>query len=340
VSVVMIGVMKSIMKGISASFVMLAIVGCGRGGAKPDSNGGFIIPGRSDKYLGVSKTFGPSVVYSGEWEAEIGQRPWSAHFYPVSSNALFDGSSSPLRKYDEYLKKAHNQAVSSAKFERERLYDPGASDEVNLSKAWAIASILEQEPRKPITLNEIQFQVGDLKALLIKSYEVLEGAGILGEVNDGGEGIDAMDLYPDQFHRYLQIMLGEKRQAFVLDTFASPEAWYRPAYRAFSKIAADAGDPRLMHVETWVWLADLNVPDPNFVGTVPLIQTYTYDLYGEPRSDGGLEVRYGVWTDVSATEHPDFVMQLPIEKKRKSRNEELKIDRIDELLGKARQSGG
>ena len=75
--------------------------------------------------------------------------------------------------------------------------------------------------------------------------------------------------------------------------------------------------------------------------TGAITQTYSYDLFGNLRPDGSLEVVYGTWTDTmdgpipvsSLRFHPDFVSIMPKTKKLGSRNSKIDPEIVREILG-------
>jgi hypothetical protein len=131
------------------------------------------------------------------------------------------------------------------------------------------------------------------------------------------------DVYPEQFHKFMQAELFEKRQPFIIDYDAGIEVWNVPAYRASVEIKAEPTNKYLLHVTTWLFTADAQVDDFNFIGTKEIIREYTYDLYGYPQNDGSFLVKHGVWTDRSRMDHPDYLIPKPSFISRKSKNTEI-----------------
>jgi len=312
-------------------------------------DGALIVPERRAAQTEVTRLFGESTVRPGSFYWESDKKPWSAYWYPHLDPILFDnaraGRSAPIEKYDQYLKKAHKLSSKATKAE-ETLFKARvrADSGDGLCMAWAKAAILEDEPEYGAVLNDIDFRVGDIKALLIKSYEAFEGHRILGERNQGNNRPDYMDLYPDQLHRFMQIYLEEQRKPFIMDHDATTSVWNVPVFRAAGSVTQDASNPHLLHVEVLIgyagFLDDRNGrPAVDSVGRKSENRLYTYDLYGEPLGNNSWRIKYGVWTGRSENDHPDYVVLMPETGKRKSFNAELDVEKIDEITHRAKQEG-
>jgi hypothetical protein len=284
----------------------------------------------------VTDAFGPLVVYEGTFDAQSKTQPWSAWWYPLNKTDLFktaDGTPAPLQVYDQYVSQVkHLQSPSAADYEANRLYDPNASSWEGLCNAWSAASLFEPEPTHAGQLGGITFSVGDLKALLLKTYEVVDGLKQFGQRYNGERGDDYEDIYPDQFHKFLQHELFEKRRPFIMDEDPGVAVWNMPVWKTTTSIAKDEHDPEVMHVDTWVFGASEFVNSVDYVGTLTVATEYTYDLYGYPRPDGAFHVVYGVWTGKSMDWHPDFVVELPEKPAHHSKNTALDNGIVSEII--------
>jgi hypothetical protein len=298
------------------------------------------IPERVQKLQQVTETYGPLSVHEGEVEAEAAVRPWSAYWYPADQPILFQGTRdnpAPLEKYDQFVRKVHKKDSGAAAFERRQFETTRPDAWQGLCNAWAKAALLEPEPTKGIEVDGIRLSVGDLKALLIKSYELVEGTLFYGERNNGDRAAEYDDIYADQFHRFVQAELMEKRRAFAMDVDPGPQVWNSPVWRVLTRLAQDPADKHRMNVETWLFMADYNVPNLDYVGTISVARRYTYDLYGYQRPGGAFDVAYGIWTGDSVEDHPDFVTWVPETKAvRRSVNPDVDPAIVDELLAKSR----
>jgi hypothetical protein len=292
-------------------------------------------PHRNPEFTTATTQLGALYVTEGLFDSEASQKPWSSWWYPVKDTSLFESADhqlSPLEKYDLYMQRSRlHPSVHSALFERQNIYDPNADSWEGHCDAWALAAITEPEPTHAIDVNGIHFSVGDLKALLIKTYEVPTGLIQFGQRYNGTSESIYEDIYPDQFHRILQVQLFEKHKAFIMDKDASIAVWNTPVWKSYSKIVVD-GDPHVLHVTTWLVGADPHVEDLNFVGTREVDFEYHYDLMGNRETDGRFLVLFGKWTGDSVQDHPDFLTLAPDQVKTKSRNTQIDSEEVGRLF--------
>lgn len=276
------------------------------------------------------------VVKLGERTTEATKKPWSSWWYPLWQDTLFKGKNgelSTLEKYDTYNATYGRRRTAAAAYERDNVYDPRAASWSGRCDAWALASILEPEPKRTIQQGNLTFTVGDLKALLLETYEKvprlpLVGARFNGEWNDVYD-----DVAPDDLHRVLEQELFQKRRAFIIDEDAGPEVWNEPAWKAITRIERDANKEDVVHVHTWLFLASPHVEDRNFVGTIEDSREYTYDLIGHWDGDD-FQVKKGRWTDRSQWDHPDYAIVIPERVQRGSFNPQIYPDAVDRILGR------
>jgi hypothetical protein len=302
---------------------------------------GLSIPQRPAEFELVTANYGPLTVYEGEFDAESSVRPWSSWWYPTKDTYLFESRGqrlSPLELYDSYVRKTRQLPGGAALFERERIYDPAAGSWEGLCNAWAIASLMSPEPRRMETIDGITFNVGDQKALLVKTYERVGGLRTYGQRNNGVHGTVFDDIYPDQFHRLIQAELFERGRPFMMDKDPGVAVWNTPIWKASVRTSRDLSDPYVMHVNTWLFGASPFVNYYDYVGTLAVVFEYTYDLYGIPQADGSFQVKYGAWTGESINYHPDFLTVLPEgSAQRSSRNSEIDAVVVDEILSRVRK---
>ncbi|MEK6704275.1 MAG: hypothetical protein AABZ06_00640, partial [Bdellovibrionota bacterium] len=299
-----------------------------------------VVPNRNSALLEATNVYGPLLVAEGEFDSEADVRPWSAWWLPVRSSYLFKGENgefAPLEKYDKYRnKRMLNVGTSNAAgFEREHFYDPDAAPWEGLCNAWATAAVLEREPRKPLTLGDLILSVGDLKALLIKTYESAEGLEYFGQRYDGDSASVYDDIYPDQFHKIIQAVLFEQHRSFIIDKEPGMSVWNIPIWKAHTKIERDSADGRILHVRTWLTGASPFIDDIDYVGTLPLSFEYVYDLYGIYQGDGIFNITHGVWMGPSVDFHPDFVTVMGEKIVHKSRNIEVENSVVSDLVSMA-----
>lgn len=292
---------------------------------------------RPEGLSGATDHYGILRVQDGEWEAESQVRPWSFSWLPTRDTYLFESQppgNSPLEKYDRYVRKAHHDQVHAADYERKNLFDPNAAPWEGLCNAWSVASLMMPEPRTSVTIEGIVFKVGDLKALLVKSFEKVADLRFFGQRFNGDRFGVFDDLYPDQFHRVVVSELVEKRRPFIFDKDPGVAVWNTPAWKAHGRLVRDPNFPQVLHATTWIVGASPFVDDEDHVGTLSVVFEYTYDLWGDWTSQGWFEVRGGSWTGQSLDDHPDFVTVLPEDSQHLSANPEIKWQYVQEILKK------
>jgi len=305
----------------------------------------------------VTTEFGVSTIHLNKlpFKSELAVAsivPWSSWWFPQKEKSLFEdngsGNMATLNKYDLVRKSRDPKLGSAADFERQS-YKPNALAWEGLCDAWSIASISVPEPKHAVTMTirgwnkSVTFEVVDLKALLLKTYEAVDdtafkyyGQKFTGDIN----GWVFPDIFPDQFHRFLEVQLFERKQAFIMDHDPGIEVWNVPVFKANYTIAAIPGEPNSVFVRAWLFSAEQVASDNrSFVGTRVASREYNYVLTGTKNSSGDLVVKAGYWikgpTGIdSRRDHPDYITTIPDSKKlvRRSWNPEIDIKLVDEIL--------
>jgi hypothetical protein len=303
---------------------------CGDAGDEncPDNGGNNSNDGNDDND-NVSSGFREYWIPLGERSAEAKRKPWSSWWYPHWQDTLFEGKNNelaPLQKYDAFSGKA------AAAYEKQTLYDPRAVSWSGLCDAWAIAAIMEPEPTKIVQHGQLTFRIGDLKALLLKTYEKVPPLTNIGSRNNGEWNDVYADVSPAELHQVIEKELIGKQRAFIIDEDAGPEVWNEPAWKVSTRIERVEGKPEIARVRTWLFLASPHVEDRDFVGTQEDSREYTYDLEGRWQGDRFL-VKSGKWTDRSQWDHPDYAAILPERVERGSFNPQIDPTIVDRIVG-------
>jgi len=292
-------------------------------------------------FTGAVSKYGKAVVKEGEIKIRLEKKPWSSWWYPKYETELFqdtdEGEESTLKRYDRYSSKIRTSSGSSRDFEEEEIYKPTSAKWAGLCHAWAIASIMEDEPISPVTKRGIKFRVRDLKALLIKTYERSFPGNEYnyGQRNNGRFGDVYEDIYPEQLHTILNAELFEKKNPFIMDFDAGYQVWNVPVYGARVRVKKDLDNLNVVHVNLLLKTASPFVK-PDFIGTEYDDRPYYYDLYGNWEGDKFI-VDYGVWTKGgrftdSRKAHPDFIAVKPDKLDRKSANKHIDVKVVDQIL--------
>ena len=305
----------------------------------------------------VSAEFGLSLIHMKQLpfhsELAIAKTvPWSSWWFPKKEKTLFDdttaGGMSALKKYDLFRSARVPGSGSAADYER-KSFKPNSLSWEGLCDAWSIASITSPEPKHPVIVKfadpqkSITFDIVDLKALLLKTYEAVDDTTLkyYGQKFTGDEdGWVFPDMFPDQFHRFLEVQLFERKLPFIMDHDPGPEVWNVPVYKANYSIEAVPGSPNSVLVKSWVFSAEqVSADDKSFVGTREASREYNYILTGVKTSSGDLRVNAGYWIKTphgvdSRRDHPDYITTIPNPSKivRKSWNPEIDIKLVDEIL--------
>lgn len=278
------------------------------------------------------------------------ERPWSAWWYPKYEKTLFENlpAESTLEKYDRYrnhyyqivgLGRPPNLATS---IERSQFNARSLSWE-GLCNAWAFVSLLRPEPNKVLLAGIVKFDIADQKALLMKTYEgILDSQiDVYGQKFNGDhDGWIHPDPFPDQFHRFIEEMLINRKKAFIMDHDAGIEIWNVPVYKANYQILPIADRDDAVQVRMWLYSAmPLRKEQMYETGLKETIREYHYVLFGKPLPNGLLEIESGVWiigpngTD-SRKSHPDYFITIPnrAELNRESFNPAIESKLIDQLF--------
>lgn len=283
----------------------------------------------------IFKEYGVLFAKEGEWQKELAVKPWSAYWYPIRSRALFDGpdaEKSPLEKYDDYVKEAHQAQASAAQYEEKTLHKPAAEEWEGHCHAWALASLLYPEPKKPVKRGSVTFSVSDQKALLMKTFEETVVRSF-GERFIDYTRSDWNNIQPHLFHQFVMGELIERGRPFVMNKRPGMEVWSVPVYKAILKIEKDRQNPNVYHAQAWLVGAGLQTSPSDSLETVTEVSHFTYDLFTLPDIFGRDRVYAGKWTGLSVDMHPSILTVLPDRNaQRKSRNIEVKNDWVAEIV--------
>lgn len=106
-----------------------------------------------------------------------------------------------------------------------------------LCHAWTPAAILEDEPLFPVTIDGVTFEISDLKALMITTYDYSRAMVVGGrcktsqvERDENGRIVDdnCRDTNPGTFHVILTNFLGRLGMGFAEDRTYDAQVWNQP----------------------------------------------------------------------------------------------------------------
>jgi hypothetical protein len=95
--------------------------------------------------------------------------------------------------------------------------------------AWSAAAIMDPEPRRAATVNNINWRIGDVKGLLTESW-MEHRSSFFGTRCDSGDftTVECKDVTPAAFHIYFVDQISNKDRSFVIDRFSGDEVWNQP----------------------------------------------------------------------------------------------------------------
>lgn len=300
---------------------------------------------------------------------DTGMQAWSSWWYPKQARDFIgpkEAFKTPiLEKYDKFFN-IKDPAKSALAWELNAEGNRSHSSWEGLCDAWAIASIVHAEPVKPVSFEiskpvdgpkpkpgappaqpqvdkqKITMSIMDLKGLLLKTYEAVpeDQFEFYGEkFLASAEGWIHPDIFPEQFHRLIEMYIGELKKPLVMDRDPGVEVWSIPIYKANYKIEAAPGRPNAVLVRMYLYTAGpVELDNRDFVGTKEVVREYHYMLTGDLDASGRyLNVSGGEWLKTeridSRVNHPDFIFVPKAKKvKRVSYNPNIDIKRIDQIL--------
>ncbi len=306
----------------------------------------------------VTREYGKTVINTKKKQisiksptAEASIKPWSSWWYPRKESALFSPrETSPLGKFDKvrrWIYQGNNKDYPGDSSESEnKFYDPHALAWEGLCDAWSLAAVSVPEPAvaKAINIEDaiVKFSPSDLKALVLKTFEAVDDSQLkyFGQKFTGDhQGWIYPDLFPDQFHRFIEVQLFEKKRAFVMDHDPGPQVWNVPVFKANYVMESLPDKPDTVKVTMWLYTAEPALPAArDIMGTREAVREYHYILEGERKASGEFVVKSGYWIKDNGVDsrmnHPDYFIEVtdPKSLKRKSWNPLIEVQFVDWIL--------
>jgi len=105
--------------------------------------------------------------------------------------------------------------------------------------AWSPAALMEPEPQRPVTVNGVEFTVGDIKALIQNAYDSTSAVMLGGRCNaeeithdvNGSANAECADVNAGSFHIILANFLGIAQLPLVEDRTQNFEVWNQPVLK-------------------------------------------------------------------------------------------------------------
>jgi hypothetical protein len=152
---------------------------------------------------------------SGSARADF--KPWKGYWWPYKSGRLHMGESSPLAKYDRYVKARTGQSPGARQWEKENHKYDGTSWQGHCN-GWAAASILRAEPKRSRydSLSGVRFSVSDLKGLWSEKDKCVRLA-FFGKRFNGRSGDNLKDIFARDFHNTIRYYIGQLGKPVAID---------------------------------------------------------------------------------------------------------------------------
>ena len=229
--------------------------------------------------------------------------PWAGYWWPYTANGIaagnFYGNQSPAGKYD--AARGHKTDAQTWEIRNHGAGVPKVQSWWGHCNGWCAAAALFPEPKQAVTVNGINFGIGDIKGLLSE-------AGMAANADFFGERIDVddasspkyLDTVPDQYFLVLTNYIGKLKQAVLVDRYTGSEVWNQPlaGYKLEYPTTLDylgntpeAPDVYRIMVSSTIWWLDDGVPAD--------VQTHTFD-YEDEDPTGIVQsrtLRMEVWVD-------------------------------------------
>ena len=237
------------------------------------------------------------------------KQPWNAYWWPykrggITRRWISENEPSPIEKMDQVT--GHAQQGIDWEIQKH----PANVDWGGQCDGYAIASVLEPEPRFPVLQNGVCFASGDVQGLL--------GAIYMGDMT--GQRVDVLgrdafdgkregsDLTPALFHIALTNIMGREGQGLYMDIGKHGEIYNKPI-ASYSLKIKQYGDrlevTTTLQIVRYFTEPSITAKDAKLV-TAPMTLTYELELdsYGFIRTDRG------EWTGASTDNHPSS-MKIP-----------------------------
>jgi hypothetical protein len=254
--------------------------------------------------------------------------PWSGYWWPVAKGELMG----PLEKYDTLSGKR------SLWWElQNKPPGPHVPAWHGYCHGWSAAAVLEPEP-KAVRLASTRDDDGDLLLTVadqkgwFSASHAFDVANYYGDRFGDGEGSeDLQDIAPDRLWRLLKTFIREQGIPLVMDLDAGEPVWNYPVFAYRIEYSANPQQPGWFDAYLQLCAADDSVP-PDFVGTVPHLQTYTFQFQMQ---NGSVVLGSGRWTGSSVINHPDFAWYpyVPMPE-----NPEIDYQQVKQIIGNATRS--
>jgi hypothetical protein len=250
--------------------------------------------GRSVSHGGPDRPFDPSDLKGEKNFAKLINQfqqgkteptPWAGYWWPYTRNGIaaggFTDNASPAGKYD--AARGHTTHAQEWEVKNHGAGVPKVQQWWGHCNGWCAASALFKEPHESIKVNQINFGIGDIKALLTEA-SMSVNADFFGERIDIDDPNSPKywDTVPDQYFLVLTNYIGKLKRAVLIDRYTGSQVWnqplagYRFDYPKPSDYLGNSTDAphvyKILLTSTMWWLDD---------GVAPDVQTHAFNFEEE-----------------------------------------------------------
>ena len=204
-------------------------------------------------------------------DGELEKAPWAANYWPTyqdNINFRWDGddSQSPAEKFEQAMGLSGIEdavstwhGIDSQSRRTECSTDDECKEELvekcskrrgaetgyciptwfGICHAWAPVALMVDEPKNPVTHNDVEFKINDIKALVTLAHNRVDSRFVSLRCNTNPDDIEYDDdgrptsaecryTNPATYHILLANYLGIKKKSFVEDRTFSAEVWNQP----------------------------------------------------------------------------------------------------------------
>lgn len=153
----------------------------------------------------------------GTFSASTQILPWRGYWWPYKGAPLYGSSSSPLAKYDRFVRARTGRNPGAQSWESANHRFSGTWWEGHCN-GWAASSVLRAEPRRSKTdpLSGVTFTVADQKGILSET-DYCANVAFFGRRYRGRPGDNIRDIDPATFHRTLVYYIGQIGKPVSID---------------------------------------------------------------------------------------------------------------------------
>jgi hypothetical protein len=237
-------------------------------------------------------------ISEGEFVAAVPveRQPFRGYWWPYHNAPLYGSSSSPLAKYDRFVRARTGTSPGARSWEASRHTYHGIWWEGHCN-GWAASAILRAQPRTSKTDSQsgVTFSVSDQKGILAEK-DYCANVAFFGRRYRGSG--DISDIYPNVFHRVLTYYIGQLGKPVAMDYHRDP-AVDNHVISGYKMTITKAAENKYTVVAV-LTVHKYDGSRTNTPGIAPkYTRTYKYNLY----TDSSGAVIRGSWISTN----PDFL---------------------------------